>query len=66
MFTGELQGAADLERAEREDRRPLAGMFCVRGVRGKSPSCVQLGCLLGLFGNSWGFLWDADDSSCGS
>ena len=38
-------------------------MFRVRGVPGKSSSCVQHGCLLGLFGNSWGFLWDADDSS---
>ena len=57
------QGAADLERPAGEYRRPLAGMFRVRGVPGKSSSCVQHGCLLGLFGNSWGFLWDADDSS---
>ena len=28
------QGAADLERALREDRRPLAGMFRVRVVAG--------------------------------
>ena len=72
MFEGDSQhavltlGAADLERAEREDRRPLAGVFRVPHVPGKSSSCVQHGCLLGLFGNSWGFLWDADDSSWGS
>ena len=59
-------GAADLERPAGEHRRPLAGMFRVRGVPGKSSSCVQHGCLLGLFGNSWGCLWDADDSSWGS
>ena len=63
---GAAQGAADLERPAGEHRRPLAGMFRVRGVPGKSSSCVQHGCLLGLFGNSWGFLWDADDSSWGS
>ena len=63
---GAAQGAADLERPAGEHRRPLAGMFRVRGVPSKSSSCVQHGCLLGLFGNSWGFLWDADDSSWGS
>ena len=52
-----------LERAAREHRRPLAGMFRVRGVPGKCSSFVQHGCLLGLFGNSWGFLWDADGTS---
>ena len=56
-------GAADLERALRENRRPLAGMFRVRGVPGQSSSCVQCGGLWGLFGNSWGCFWDADDSS---
>ena len=52
-----------LERAAREHRRPLAGMFRVRGVPGKCSSFVQHGCLLGLFGNSWGFLCDADGTS---
>ena len=57
------QGAADLERPAGGDRRPLAGIFRVRVVAGESSSCVQHSCLLGLFGNSWGFLRDADDSS---
>ena len=38
-------GAADLERALREDRRPLAGIFRVRAVPGKSPS----GCHTAVF-----------------
>ena len=43
-------GAADLERALREDRRPLAGIFRVRAVSGQSASWVQDGCLLGCSG----------------
>ena len=66
MIHNTTLGAADLERPAGGDRRPLAGIFRVRVVPGKSSSCVQHGCLLGLFGNSWGCLWDADDSSWGS
>ena len=59
-------GAADLERPAGEHRRPLAGMFRVQGLLGKSASCWNYGCLMGLFENFGGFLWDADDSSWGS
>ena len=70
MFTGDLQhasraaqGAADLGRPAGEHRRPLAGIFRVRVVPGKSPSGCHtavfwvvrelLGSLLSLVGPPW-------------
>ena len=59
-------GAADLERAAREAPPPPS-----RDVPRAGCVCKLLdGCVTRwyqeLFGNSWDFLWDADDSSWGS